>query len=236
VKKLALATVAAALLAAGPAARAQDVPARRWGSVELGAGPFVPNIDAEFHGAHTPYRDIFGGKPGPMFRVHVGKALWSDFGTIELGFKTGYFSKSGHAVASGVTPLLRTGDRASINILPTSLTLTYRMDNVWESAHVPVVPYARVALERYNWWTTKQSKWTKKGATNGWSASLGLVVVLDWLDPAAAREAGNEIGISHTGLYLDVTKSTVNDFGSNKSWDMSNKNKLFWSGGLLVTF
>lgn len=233
-KKLALATLAAVLLAAGPAARAQSAPTAKWGSVELGGGPYVPNSDAEFHGSATPYRTIFGGKPSPMWRIHVAKALWSEFGTVEAGFKTGYFTKSGHAISS--IDGSRTGDRATFSVLPTSLTLTYRADNVWERAHVPLVPYARVALERYNWWTTKESKWTKKGATNGWSASIGLIVVLDWLDPSAAREADNDVGITHTGLYLDLTKSKIDDFGSKKSWDLSSKNKLFWSGGLVVTF
>ncbi len=235
-KPLALALLAAVLLAA-PAARAQEgeaAPPTRWGSLELGGGPYVPNIDAEFHGAQTPYRSIYGGKPAPMWRVHLAKTLWSGFGSVDLGFKTGYFSRSGHALAQGTTT--PSGDRATFNVLPTSLTLTYRADYVWERARVPLVPYARVALERYNWWTTKESKWSKTGATNGWSASAGVVLILDWMDPGAARDFDNEVGAAHTGLYFDVTKSKVDDFGSKKSFDLSESNKLFWSAGLLVVF
>jgi hypothetical protein len=232
VKTLGSLVLAAAILAA-PAARAQEqleLP-KKWGSVEVGVGPYIPNIDHKVSGGR-PYDQVFGGAPAPMFRIHVAKAVFSRVGTLEIGFKTGFWSKSGHAVtATGE----RTGDRAALSVLPTSATLTYRADFLWEQVHVPLVPYGRVALERYNWWTTKENKWTKTGATNGWSASAGLVLILDWLDPTLAREADTDVGIAHTGLYFDVTKSKVDDFGSKKSWDMSEK-KLFWSGGLLVIF
>ncbi len=233
VKTLALTTLAAALLVGGQA-RAQTSTGR-WGSIELGAGPYVPNIDREFHGP-TPYRDIFGGKPAPMWRLHVAKSIWSGAGSLEVGVRTGFWSKSGHAIlTSGPNAGQSSGDRTTLNVVPTSLTLSYRADQIYENVGIPLVPYARVALERYNWWVTKGSKWTKKGATNGWSASLGLALILDWLDPGAARDLDNETGVNHTALYFDVTKSKVDDFGSKKSWDMSEK-KLMWSGGLLVVF
>jgi hypothetical protein len=233
VKQLATILVVAALLAA-PEARAQGAElASKWGSVEVGAGPYVPNLDSEFHGTRTPYRDIFGGSPAPMWRIHVGRALFTRFGTLEAGFRTGFWSKSGRALDDLGN---RTGDRARISIVPTSLTLTYRADMIWERMNVPLVPYGRFTLERYNWWTSKEGKWTKLGATNGWSATAGVVLIIDWLDPEVARDAANEVGIAHTGLYVDLTKSKVDDFGSKKSWDMSADNKFFWSGGLLVVF
>jgi len=230
--RVALAALAAALLLAATPAQAQAAGSGRWGSLQLGAGPYLPRIDSEFSGA-TPYRDVFGGKPGPMFRLQVAKSIWSGFGSVEVGIKTGFWSKSGHAIVTGTGTA--SGDKTTFNILPTSLTLGYRVDPVYENAGVPLIPYAQVALERYNWWVTKDSKWTKKGATNGWSATVGLALVLDFLDPGAARDLGNETGVDHTALYFDVTKSKVDDFGSKKSWDLSDK-KLMWSGGLLLAF
>jgi hypothetical protein len=44
-----------------------------------------------------------------------------------------------------------------------------------------------------------------------------------------------DYGIAHTALYFDVTKSKVDDFGSKKSFDLS-ESRLFWSGGLLLVF
>lgn len=232
-KKLALAALALSLALAAQAARAQfESGTGKWGSIELGGGPYRPRVDKDL-GTGTPYRDVFGGKPAPFWRLHLAKAVWDGAGVLEVGFKTGFFSKSGHALEVGTGT--RTGDRATFNVLPTSLTLTYRPDFLYERYGFPLLPYGRVALERYNWWTTKESKWTKKGATNGWSATAGVAFVIDFLDPQAGRELDQEVGVNHTALYLDVTKSKVDDFGSKKSWDLS-EDVIAWSGGLLLVF
>ncbi len=54
--------------------------------------------------------------------------------------------------------------------------------------------------------------------------------MLDFLDPDAARDIDNEVGVNHTALYFDVTKSKVDDFGSKKSWDLS-ENRLSGRAG-----
>lgn len=228
----ALATLS--LLSVGPGARAQELP-NKWGSVEVGGGPYTPNVDDEFGGAATPYRDVFGNKAAPMFRLHVSKTLLqsSALGALDLGFKTGFWSKAGHALDPDGNP---TGDRTRFTIVPTSLTLTYRVDSIYERLRVPLVPYGRVALERYNWWTSKEDESAERGATNGWSATAGVGLVLDWMDPGAARDLENEAGVAHTIVYFDVTRSKVDDFGSDESWDLSEKQKLFWSVGLMVVF
>ena len=229
-RTLARCPIAALALLAASVARAQAP----WGSLEMGAGPYVPSIDREFGGAATPYQDIFGGSPAPMFRLAIAKAVFTGQGTVEVGFETGFFTKAGNAVQSTDTSV-KTADRTSLNIIPTSLTVTYRAEQVYERLGVPLVPYARIALERYNWWVTKQSSWIEKGATNGWSASVGLALVLDPVDPSAARELRSEVGILHTDLYFDISKDWVNDFGSTKSWDLSNS-RFAWSAGLLFVF
>ena len=226
-----LAALAAALLLAGPAARAESP---RIGSFELGAGPYRPNIDSDFT-APGPYRQIFGGGRSAMFRAGVSRALYTDVGQLELGFRTGFYSKSGHGVLASdhVTP---SGDRTSFNVLPTSLTLTYRADFIPDRWGVPLAPYVRVALERYNWWVTKGGgSWTEKGATNGWSATAGLALLLDFFDRDLARELDADTGINHTYLFFDFTKSKVDDFGSSKSWDLS-ADRISWAGGLLFVF
>lgn len=220
----------AVLVLAAPASGAESK--RPWGSLQLGAGPYSPNIDSEFASA-TPYGDIFGGSPAAMFRLQLARALWTGNGTLELGFRTGFFSKAGHAVSS--VDGSQTADRTSFNVVPTSITLGYRADQLWDRLGIPLAPYGTVALDRYNWWVTKQDKWVESGATNGFSGTLGLALVLNAVDPSAARELESEIGILATSLYFDVTWGKVNDFGSKKSWDLSAR-KLFWSGGLMFVY
>jgi hypothetical protein len=232
--KNALAAFLLALLTVAPA-RGADTDADKWGSLELGAGPYRPHIDSGVSG--SPYRAVFGGKPAPMFRLHVGKTIFTgEWGVVEAGFKTGFFSKAGHALyASGPNAGSPSPDRTSFSVIPTSLTLTYRTDFLYERFGWPLVPYARVGLERYNWWVTKGDKWKAKGATNGYSATGGVAFIIDFLDPDAGRDLSREVGVNHTALYFDVTKSKVNDFGSKKSFDLS-EDVLFWSGGLLLVF
>jgi hypothetical protein len=94
-----------------------------------------------------------------------------------------------------------------------------------------------VALERYNWWVTSGSGGTSKyGATNGWSAGLGLALQLDFFDPYLARELDRDTGINHTYIFAEARKTKVNDFGSSTSWDLSDTGKLNWSFGMLFVF
>jgi hypothetical protein len=230
-----------ARLAAVLAALALAVPARgqgttgesgRFGSFELGVGGYKPNIDSEFTGT-GPYQQVFGSGRGAMFRLGFAKALWIQKGAIELGFKTGFFRASGHGLLEDGTV---SQDRTAFNVVPTSLTLTYRADFLPEDLNFPLVPYARVAFERYNWWVTKGSgAWSKSGATNGYSATLGLAFSLNFLDRGLARELDSDSGINQTYLFFDATKSKVDDFGSKKSWDLSDPSVSI-AGGLMLVF
>jgi len=142
-----------------------------------------------------------------------------------------------------MTRAIRSGDNTSLRILPLTLALTYRLDLF--ASRFPLVPYARVALERYQWWVTSGGGSTSPGlpgldsgtgATNGWSGALGLAFLLDFLDPTLAREMDRDIGINNTYLYVQAGKATVDDFGSRKSWDLSPDKSVTWSGGLLFVF
>jgi len=228
--RFALAALAAALLATG--ARAESP---RWGSFELQAGTYFPDIDSEFSGTTTkPYEDAFAAHGGWMFRAGVSKSLFTSFGSLEVGVQSGYFQKSGNGrfVKNGAP----SSDDTSLKIIPMSVILTYRFDWLAERFRIPLAPYGRVGLERYAWWVTDGSGSTsKKGATNGWSVAGGLALLLDFFDPGLAREMDADSGVNHTYLFAEARKTTIDDFGSKSSWILSEKN-IAWSGGLLFVF
>ncbi|ABC83342.1 MXAN_2562 family outer membrane beta-barrel protein [Anaeromyxobacter dehalogenans] len=227
------ALAAAALLAAPGPARAQPSPKR--GSIELGAGNYTPDVDSGF-AKPGPYEQVFGGGKGWMFRAGMGYALYSGVGVVEAGFRSGYFRRSGKGIVDVSGTDVRSGDKTTFNIIPTSLTLTYRFDWMAEQWHVPLAPYARLAAERYNWWVTDgRGKSVESGATNGWSWTAGVALLLDVIDPGSARDLDRETGLNHTYLFFDVTQAKVDDFGSKKSWDLSNKD-LAMAGGLMFVF
>jgi hypothetical protein len=120
-------------------------------------------------------------------------------------------------------------------VIPSSLALTYRFDWPVERYRIPLAPYVRATLERYNWWVSDVDGETESGATNGWSATAGLAFLLDILDPGSARDLDRDAGVNHTYLFFEATKSSVDDFGSSSSLDLSDEDFAF-GGGLLFVF
>jgi hypothetical protein len=116
--------VAVAALALSSAAEAKSP---RWGSFELGAGPYWTDLDAEFEDGSSPFQDAFGKKPGWGFRTSLGYAvLDTDFGALEVGARTGFMRKGGHGIS--VTTGLPTRESTSLLVWPAAATLTLRVD------------------------------------------------------------------------------------------------------------
>ncbi len=231
----------AALTAALPAAAQESrFASPRWGSFELSLGGYRPNVDSEFGGS-GPFNTVFGGGRALMFRLDVAYSLFVDYGSLDLGIGAGYTQKTGKGQlpTGGAAP-----DDTSLKIIPTRLTLTYRFDVLANRYRwFPLTPYARVSLDRYNWWVTnglgdtaKAGDRSGRGATNGYSFSGGVAFLLDAIDPDLAREMDRDTGINHTYVFVDFTKSYIKDFGSATSWNLSDDRKVTISGGLLFVF
>jgi hypothetical protein len=245
VKRLFLAVALAAALPAGaqlsPTVGMDLGPSPRWGSVDIGVTRYRPNLDGEFaHKTPIPgqgaYRDIFGTSYGWMFDVAVSKAIFTRWGTLEAGFRTGYFQETGKA-RSATAPYAPATDDTAFKLIPTSAVLTYRFDWLVERYGVPFAFYGRAALERYNWWITDgNGKMDMKGATNGWSVAGGAAFLLDVVDRTLAREFDRDSGVNHTYLFFEVTKAKIDDFGSSKSWDLSPQDAVALSGGMTFVF
>ena len=233
-KALAILFLACAAL---PAAAAGPSP--RWGAAEVSFGGYRPNVDREF-GGNGPFAATFGGKRNLFFRADLAKALLTGYGELDVGIGLGYWEKYG--VGHSATGL--GSDSTALKIIPTRLSLTYRFDQVAERFRwLPIAPYVRASFDRYNWWVNNGSGSTANsngksgsGATNGYSFSGGIAVLLDSIDPDLAREADRDTGINHTYLFIDFTKSYIRDFGSSQSWDLSDDRKVNISGGILFVF
>jgi hypothetical protein len=221
------------VLLAAPAARAESPLV---GSAQFSIESYRPNIDAEFGGTATPYRDVFGTGRGYRYQLTVSRSLYIGWGSLDLGIGAGWFSKTGKGlVATGTGQGTPSIDDTALNIVPLSLTLQYRFDRYARS--FPFVPYLRGTVERDWWWVTNGPGVTKgEGATDGWSAGLGLCFLLDFIDPTLARELDRDTGINRTYLFLEASRGKQDDFGSKKSWDLSNDKAIAWSAGLLFVY
>jgi hypothetical protein len=231
VKRVLVGILLAAL--AVPAGAQEKRPAP-YGSWEFQAGLYRPNVDSEFtNGAH-PWKDSFGTGREWLFRGGWARDVWTGYGSVEVGLQLGYFRQVGSAIdpRTGAP----SGDRTSFSMLPTSATLTYRLDAFADRYGVPFAPYGRLALERYNWWITNGSgKTAKSGATNGWSAALGLALLLDFFDQRLAHDFYVDSGILHTYVFAEARWTRVDDFGSKSSWILSD-DRTSISGGLLFVY
>ncbi len=242
------ALAAALLLTAAPIARAESP---RFGSFEFRLSGYLPNVDSEFRGrtppcgtnpSCSPFADAFGNSRSLMFSAQLAKSLYVGFGTLDLGIGVGYWSKSGHGFVQGTNPPQPSADETALKFIPISVSLTYRFDWLVDQLGIPLAPYARASLLRYQWWVTNGAGDTASaggtsgsGATNGYSFTGGIAFLLDFLDPTLAREMDNDTGINHTYLFVDVTKTFVSDFHSAASWDLSDAQPV-WTGGILFVF
>jgi hypothetical protein len=237
---LAVATTAATAL---PARAVEQ--SGRWGSFELRAMPYRPNLDeGKRRDGAGPYEQAFGNDRRWMMRGDVAKTLFTGYGSLDLGIGVGYFQARGRGRLTGEQAGAPSSDKTTFRIIPTSLTLTYRFDVLADRWSIPLAPYGRASLERYSWWVTNGSDDTARdgqgrkgrGATNGYGFAGGVAFLLDILDRQLAGEMDDETGINSTYLYVEASKTVVDDFGSSSSWDLSPEGGWLWSGGLLLVF
>jgi hypothetical protein len=229
VKRLVLAALAAAVLIPASSLAGESP---RVGSFDLVAGPYRPSVDAGL--SARPWSALMGRNRPWLFRFGLSYDVTHYLGSLEVGLQTGYLTKSGFARTAVGTA---SSDETTFRMIPTSATLTYRFDYLADRFNVPFAPYGRVAFERYNWWTSGATGGTSKyGATNGWSAALGLALMLDFFDPTLSRELDMETGINHTYVFAEARKTKVDDFGSSKSWDLSDDGKFAYALGILFVF
>jgi len=167
-----------------------------------------------------------------MFQLAGSWAAWAGAaGRLELGLRAGFFRATGRGRFADGTA---SQDATALAIVPTAAVVTGRASlGRWG---VPLEPFARLALERYHWWVTDGSgKTTRRGATHGGSAALGLALSLDALDRGGAKTLAEETGLQDLSVFAEVGWARIDDFGRKGSWDLSPRGVTL-GGGLRVAF
>lgn len=215
-------------------------------ALELRFGPYYPNVDKEFEGAsgEGPHRRYFGQKRRLMSQLEVDYQILHLFGSLGLGASVGYFKENAKAfvnTAAGVTDQ-RSGDNTSLTLVPTALLLVYRFDVPALRLGVPLVPYGKVGLNYTFWWVRNGDGDVAKagvgvgrgrGGTRGWQVAAGLSLLLDVLDPDAARELDGEIGVNHTYLFIEYGRFAASGLGRENVLHVDDST---WLAGLMFEF
>jgi hypothetical protein len=182
-----------------------------------------------------------------MVQGMFSKSVWiTEAGSLDVGFGAGWWQVSGQGQYTDSSGAVQRGGTTTLMIIPLQIGVSYRVDWFYDRFEVPLAPYVRGAIVDYIWNASGQggvSSWTSaagtayraSGATWGWSTTLGLALVLDALDPGLARQMDYDVGINRSMLFFDFTRSSVNDFGSQTSWQLA-PSYWAWSAGLLFVF
>jgi hypothetical protein len=86
-----------------------------------------------------------------------------------------------------------------------------------------------------SWAAPNGAAYRASGCTFGWSATLGLALVLDFFDQGLSRQMDDDVGINRTLLFVEFSRSSVNDFGSATSWQFAPEYPS-WNAGIRFAF
>jgi hypothetical protein len=223
------AALLAALVIVGTSGLARAESPRNF-MVEIKFGPFRPGVDKEFS-SKRPWQSVFGSGYNLMTQIEFDYEILKKVGTLAVGGAIGYSLAKGNGLLRDGT---KSTDKSKFNTVPLSASLIYRFDYLAQRFKIPLVPTFKAGIDCYVWWTTNgQGKISKssdgltgRGATFGGHASLGLMLLLDFMAPMMAQTFDAELGVNNTYLFFEYTWSWINDFGSGKSIILSNDNVL----------
>jgi hypothetical protein len=213
---------------------------------EIKFGPYAPQVDSEFGGRATPFKDLFGDGKSLMVSGEFDVELLRKFGTLAVGGVLGYYSNTTNALvdagSSATTPstsTARSGSETSIMLVPLALLAIYRFDLPAERWRFPVVPFAKIGFNYTIWQISKDGNTSQFGArsgsggTFGWQLNAGASLLLDILEPQAAKTMDVELGINHTYLFFEFAYVRADGFGSSSALRVGDTT---WNAGLAFEF
>jgi hypothetical protein len=207
---------------------------------ELTFGPFRPDVDGEFNGRRDPYNEFFGGGHDLLTRFELDYQFFHRFGSLGVGLGAGFFSVTGRSPVADGSGVL-SGDSSNMKVIPMSLSLIYRLDYFLETRKIPLVPFAKLGLD-YAYWqitdgngniATDATGGHARGGTMGWHAAGGLALVIDFLDPDAARDFDEDLGVNHTAITFEFFHSDISGLGQSNRMHVGDTD---WTLGLLLEF
>jgi hypothetical protein len=228
-RRVALGLVALLILlpSAAKAEFSSSRPPSDYGKVGLGfefkGGPYLPavatdtNVDA--------FGRIFEATPNALYSLGMELQLYRGFGSLGVGGNFGFMQFVGKSFFGGTNE--RSSDTTVFNLLPLKLHAVYRFDWLIENTPIPLVPYARGGLAYYIWWATTgtgdisrvpvegQDDLIGRGGKLGLAGSLGVAVMLNFIDPHSARNLQASTGIRGTYLFAEVEGAQVDGFGGS---------------------
>ncbi len=221
--------------------------------LQLRFGPYYPKVDDEGLdrvGDVEPFKTVFGGGSEYLFELGLDYELWRGFGVLTVGGSAGFVQYMGKGRIeftndAGELDTLESSDTTVFNFIPLRLTVGYTFDLFNEKWDVPLLPYVSGGLSYYVWWildgvgNVSQFEEVEgeggpdaRGGIFGLHFSVGMKVLLDWLDPNAAAHLESEVGVINTYFFTEFNLNWVDGFGG-EHFNLSDETVMF---GLMFEF
>jgi len=217
-------------------------------AIEARFGLFTPNVDSAFGGKTSaqPNSFIFGNEKRPMFQMEFDWEIFQEFGTLAVAGAIGYYKENAWSCDQAI--LLAKGtcsrssvDNTSLRLIPVAALLVYRMDEAARQWKIPLVPYGKIGLN-YTIWTVNDGNGNVpdytgggrgQGGTAGWQAAVGMSLLLDFLDPGAARGFDADSGVNHTYAFFELDHINGSGLGKKNVLHVGDDT---WFTGLMFEF
>jgi len=202
----------------GREARAENQP--RNFSVSLWAGYYLPN--------NPDFKEFYSDDGKAAGFLEFSKT-W--LGQIEATMGIGGTGFSSHLLMNDPNApggKSRTTDKATLALVPGYLQCSCLFHYAREQK---LIPYLGGGLDGWGYLEDKAGHSTK-GVKYGYHGLAGVRLLLDWLDPHAAKSSLQEYGVENTYLVLEARWVKIDSFGENKL-DLSGP---LYKAGLLWEF
>jgi len=225
--------VAAALLATGVRAEGIAGETKRTMFVDAKVGLWTPLIDDSFPSVPAdkrPYQKAFGGQPMLMGEGSLEYELFQQLGVLSTGLGIAYAEKFGHAVSDTGTPEAQS---TGLRVFQFKALLDYHFDYAATHWQVPLVPSLKLSLIAAPWWATKGDAiefadgLPGNGVKYGFGGTVGLALLLDFLDPRLARDFDTGLGVNHTYFFGEFAYQNVTWGESPVPLDLSSRHWMF---------
>jgi|GEM_PF-903475 len=182
------------------------------------------NIDKSAHG--SPFAEIVTSDLNFLPTLHAGIDIPAGKHlklTPHAGI--GFVELKGRAMKLDGT---RGSESTYLYVLPLMAELKLRP--VYE---FPVRPYIAGGFDYYIWWIVEDGHLAMDGGKFGFHGSAGIQISLNFIDPKTAIKLREATGIVDTALFAHYRLEQVDNFGDNKSFDLSSSRFEF---GILFDF
>lgn len=222
-------------------------------NVGILGSPYRPDLDNETAKGGASvfpfYRTIFKNKVTPFMGAEFDWNLFNGPISMQLGFGLGYTFAKGFGLkesASGAIDLNNRSKTSNISLHMYQLRpqVTLLFDGLKD--YFPIFPYIRGALVGHGFSFRENGKAAKKTTTNGiahhpngfrfgFQTGIGLMMMLDFLDPSAVGSARAGKLFHHVYLKSELAYSQITTFG-RPGYNFSSKDIMGTSYPLLWTF